>query len=181
MGGHSRRSRKKWDKGGDRGWPCYCTVGRATSRRSVTPNPRVERARLWSDILFIYIRAGEILGSGGTPSPRFVGSKLDNRSTGPYMKRIWYSQSLRAASGVHGVEKRRRDSVSLSTPKVSSTTLLETKAFTATSPITGVQGMPPLHEKPWTWGMHPPNGMDELQWMRLSSIPSPFGQLDFTW
>jgi len=31
------------------------------SRRSVTPNPHVKRARLWSGILFICIRAGEIL------------------------------------------------------------------------------------------------------------------------
>jgi hypothetical protein len=51
------------------------------SRRSVTPRPRVERDKLWSDMLFICIRAGEILRSGETPSPPTVASKPDSRST----------------------------------------------------------------------------------------------------
>lgn len=42
------------------------------SLKSVTPTPRVERARLCNDILSIFIKVGATLMSGERPSPRKV-------------------------------------------------------------------------------------------------------------
>ena len=44
------------------------------SRRSVTPSPLVERAKLWSETFSMCMRAGDILSSGEMPSPLIVES-----------------------------------------------------------------------------------------------------------
>jgi hypothetical protein len=49
------------------------------SLRSVTPTPRVERARLCRETLSMCIIAGDILSKGEIPSPR-NDSKFDGRS-----------------------------------------------------------------------------------------------------
>lgn len=48
----------------------------SASRRSVTPTPRVERVRLWSDMFSMCISAGASLRRVAPPSPRRA-SKLD--------------------------------------------------------------------------------------------------------
>lgn len=53
----------------------------SASLRSVTPTPLADRAKLWSEIFSMCIKAGEIFSRGETPSPRTVFSYPDDLST----------------------------------------------------------------------------------------------------
>lgn len=83
------------------------------SRRSVTPTPRDDRAKLASDMFSICIRAGEIFSSGEIPSPRC--RSCPDGSTAAHHLVLYlltefalYSQSCRARSGVHSRANRSR-------------------------------------------------------------------------